>query len=100
MMENGANADHNNTGLIEGKEELIPCATLKEIEILWRRYTQGRCGWYGKNSYSEAQDCQELGGKTLTIKIIDSFAHYTFDKRIRTQCKVVSLPVTEAEIKQ
>ena len=101
MMENGANADRNQDGLfIDGEEELIPCATLKKIEELWRRYTQGRCGWYGKNSDHEAPDCQELGGQTLTIKIIDNFAIPHFHKRISTQCKVVKLPEAEAEIKQ
>lgn len=101
MMENGANADRNQDGLlIDGEEQLIPCATLEEIEELWRKHTQGRCGWYGKNSDREAPNCQELEGQTLAIKIIDNFAIPHFHQRLSAECQVVQLPEIETEIAQ
>lgn len=44
MREQGSKADINNDGyLTEGEQALLPCQTLKEIEQLWRKYTQNRC---------------------------------------------------------
>ncbi|NET26787.1 TIR domain-containing protein [Okeania sp. SIO1I7] len=101
MMENGANADRNQDGLlIDGEEVLIPCATLEEIEELWRKHTQYRCGWYGENSDREAPNCQELEGQTLTIKIIDNFAIPHFNQRLSTECQVVKSPEMETDIAQ
>ncbi|MGB3508898.1 MAG: hypothetical protein WBA93_06590, partial [Microcoleaceae cyanobacterium] len=109
MMDNGANADRNQDGLLlDGEEVLIPCATLEELEQLWRKYTQYRCGWYGGNSdrvsgtefYREAPNCQELEGQTLAIKIIDNFAIPHFHQRLSTECQVVKLPEMETDIAQ
>ncbi|NET46430.1 TIR domain-containing protein [Okeania sp. SIO2B3] len=101
MGKNGANADRNQDGLFtDGEEELIPCATLEELEQLWRKYTQYRCGWYGENSDREAQDCQELEYKTLTIMLFYGVLNPEFNKRLNTQCQVVKLLEIETEIAQ
>jgi hypothetical protein len=93
MMEYGANADYNNGGdFINGQEKLIPCATLEELEQLWRKYTQNRCGWYGENSALEAPHCKELGGQTLSIILFYGVASRPFQERLSEQCQVVKLP--------
>lgn len=98
MGKNGANADRNQDGYFtDGEEELIPCATLEELEQLWRKYTQYRCGWYGENSDREAPNCQELGGQTLTIMLFYGVLNPEFKKRLSTQCEAVKLPEIETE---
>ena len=93
MMGYGANADYNKDGYFtDGEEELIPCSTLEELEQLWRKYTQNRCGWYGENSDREAPHCKELGGKTLTIMLFYGIATPEFKERLSTQCQVVKIP--------
>ena len=52
MRELGVKADLNDDGELQTPEEAerMPCELLKAIEELWRKYTQNRCGWSGKNS--------------------------------------------------
>lgn len=66
----GVYSDRNNDGyLTEGEEKLIPCETIKDLEKIWRKYTQNRCGWYGQENIYENQACIELNKTTLTQKI-------------------------------
>jgi len=92
MRELGAHADRNNDGyLIEGEEKLLPCQTLKEIEELWRKFTENRCGWYGSEDFIEAPDCHELEGITLTSRVSIISRVYLMEKRLVEQCQVVSV---------
>ncbi|NER95910.1 MAG: TIR domain-containing protein [Symploca sp. SIO1B1] len=92
MREAGAHADRNNDGyLTEGEEKLLPCQTLKEIEELWRKFTENRCGWYGSEDFFEALDCHELEGITLTSKVSILSRVYLMEKRLVEQCQVVSV---------
>ncbi len=91
MREAGAHADRNNDGyLTEGEEKLLPCQTLKEIEELWRKFTQNRCGWYGSEDFFEDPDCRELEGITLTSKVSILSRVYLMEKRLVEECEVVS----------
>jgi energy-coupling factor transporter ATP-binding protein EcfA2 len=88
--EKGAHADRNNDGyLTEGEEELLPCQTLKEIEYLWRKFTEGRCGWFGSEDFLTDSDCHELEGNTLTYTLIFPPSIYLIEKRLNEQCQVV-----------
>jgi energy-coupling factor transporter ATP-binding protein EcfA2 len=65
MDELGAKADLDRDNyLSEGEEKLLPCLTLKQIEEIWRKYTQNRCLLYDLND-----KCQELGGQSIVLKI-------------------------------
>jgi HD superfamily phosphohydrolase len=68
MRELGAKADTNGDGKINNLEEArqLPCDTLKEIEAIWRKSTENRCGFYGENSFYQASRCTQLNGRTLT----------------------------------
>ena len=92
MREAGAHADRNNDGyLTEGEEKLLPCNTLQEIEALWRKFTQNRCGWYGSEDFFEDPDCRELEGITLTSKVSILSRVYLMEKRLVEECQVVSV---------
>ena len=68
----GAKADIYDKGELGEKEaKRMPCKTLKQIEELWRKYTQRRCGWYNKvnNKFDEDPGCKELGGRTLSSQV-------------------------------
>jgi len=71
----GAKADFYDKGEIETEKEAkrMPCKTLRQIEELWRKYTQNRCGWYNKinNDPYDDLDCKELEGKTLSRKVFE-----------------------------
>lgn len=76
MRESGGKADVNDTGELEdGEASLLPCDILQDIENLWRKYTEERCGWYGPNDTPEplihAPACNKkyLGGHSLTRSI-------------------------------
>ena len=70
LSKNGIHSDRNNDGyLTEGEELLIPCTTIADIEQMWRKATENRCGWYGEANIYESLACMELGGKTLTQKL-------------------------------
>ena len=71
MRNPGLKADVNDNGFLDSVEKhLIPCETLIEIERLWRRITDNRCGFYGKNGdYYRAADCWELEGNSLTERV-------------------------------
>lgn len=89
----GANADIDQDGiLVDGDEKALPCETLKEIDELWRKYTDDRCGWYGEEDIYEAPNCRELGGDTLTRKIIFRTSIYLMKRRIEEQCNFVPNP--------
>ena len=68
MREMGAKADTNDDGKINNLEEArqLPCDTLKEMEIIWRKSTENHCGFYGENSFYQAPKCTQLNGRTLT----------------------------------
>jgi uncharacterized caspase-like protein len=88
LREQGAKADINNDGyLTEGEQALLPCQTLKDLEQLWRKYTQNRCSW---RLFSDARlqpDCKELGGFTLTLTIFGGPNVYLAEKRFN-QCQL------------
>ena len=62
MRPSGLHADANNDGFISSQKEIdrIPCQTLIDIEKLWRKYTDNRCGWFGSDSKYISDRCQEL----------------------------------------
>lgn len=71
--DSGAGADLNQNGLIDTPEEAnqMPCETLKKIEELWRKYTQGRCGWFGEDNPYRDTDCGlDQDENTLTMLVI------------------------------
>ena len=87
FMPTGAQADFNRDGrLNEGEEVNIPCETIADLEKLWRKYTDNDCGWYGEENISEAKNCQELGGFTLTYQLNPRPTIYLFRKRLE-QCE-------------
>jgi 23S rRNA pseudoU1915 N3-methylase RlmH len=73
MREFGAKADLNDDGLITNPKEAsrMPCEILVEIEKLWRRATQNRCGWFAPNFETIEESCVELKSQTLTNVIFD-----------------------------
>jgi hypothetical protein len=99
QRESGAGADLNNNGAIDTLEEAnqIPCETLREIEILWRKATNQRCGWLGEDSPYNDDDC-ELGRQhnaqlvpvenTLTTLVIGipNEAVERIEKSVRSKC--------------
>lgn len=89
FMQEGAQADFNQDGrLNEGEEVNIPCETIAELEKIWRKYTENNCGWYGEDNIYEAEQCRELGGQTLTDKLIVRPTIYLFEKRLK-QCDFI-----------
>ena len=62
MRPSGLYADANNSGFIDNQKESdrISCQTLVDIDYLWRKYTDDRCGWYGEDSKYVSDRCQEL----------------------------------------
>jgi hypothetical protein len=88
MREQGAKADINNDGyLTEGEQLLLPCQTLKEIEELWRKYTQNRCSWRRGSDLHLQPDCKELGGQTLTSAVFWQPTIYLVKQRF-DQCQL------------
>ncbi|MBD2494006.1 caspase family protein [Nostoc sp. FACHB-280] len=84
MREQGAKADVNNDGyLTEGEEKFLPCETLKDIETLWRKYTENRCNWTDKST------CRELQGQNLTIKLSFPPSAYLLKRRWE-ECQVIA----------
>ena len=79
--------------LSEGEEKAIPCETLKEIDDLWREFTDNRCGWYGEQDFHQAPNCRELNEETLTRTIIPLPNISIVGKHIKDQCKLI--PKTE-----
>ncbi|MBD2318660.1 ATP-binding protein [Phormidium tenue] len=71
MSDFGAKADLNGNGTIDNAEEAerFPCETFKDIEHLWRKYTNKRCGWYGSIDKDSEPTCTELGKQTLVSSI-------------------------------
>jgi len=69
MLDIGADIDRS--GIILSEEESIrmPCEVLKEIEHLWRSYTENRCGWYGSKDKLIAPECDDLYGISLTNSV-------------------------------
>ena len=62
MRPSGLYADTNNSGFIDNQKELdrFSCQTLVDIDRLWRKRTDNRCGWFGENSKYLSSQCQEL----------------------------------------
>ena len=76
MRDFGSGADLDQDGKLLNKFEAnqIPCLTLKEIEELWRNFTQGKCGWYGsdlENGESESNKCNALKKQSLLSVLFD-----------------------------
>ncbi|MBF2028183.1 MAG: hypothetical protein IGS48_15695 [Oscillatoriales cyanobacterium C42_A2020_001] len=77
MRKPGLEADLNKNGFLDSTEKIyLPCKTLQEIELLWRRATGWRCGFYDQHNkdksgekYYIAQNCRELSHMTLTDQI-------------------------------
>ena len=94
MQNHGVGADLNGDSLISSLEEaeLIPCELLKEIENLWRRYTENQCGWYGSADYTLEPNCEELNGQTLTNQIFPPPQTVVIDHI--SSCSIVREPTT------
>ncbi len=71
MGDLGLGADLNENGMLDKKEvNRIPCVLLEEIEELWKKETNNRCGWYGED-FDVASNCRELSEWTLTTSIFE-----------------------------
>ncbi|QSJ17141.1 caspase family protein [Nostoc sp. UHCC 0702] len=82
MREQGAKADMNNDGyLTEGEEKNLPCQTLKDIEELWRKYTENRCSLNDVNDSYQQPACKELRGQNLIIKLSFPPSAYLLKRR-------------------
>jgi hypothetical protein len=76
----GSKADISNDGLISNEEEaaLMPREIIKDIQTLWRKYTNGNCDWFNNKNPEDrdavyfSTECQELDGQTLTNLIFQS----------------------------
>jgi hypothetical protein len=64
-------ADINKSGYIGNEEEAgrMPEEILHNIEFLWRKYTNQKCGWFGKDDNLKASECKPLKGATLSSLI-------------------------------
>ncbi|MEA5469426.1 hypothetical protein VB714_11140, partial [Spirulina sp. 06S082] len=92
MREFGVNADLNNDGeVLEGEEQLIPCETLEQIEKLWRKFTENRCGLYGMNNIN----CHEFYESSIITNLIIPSSWAVVEDRITNQCKLISLSTKE-----
>jgi hypothetical protein len=99
MRKPGLEADLNKNGLLDATEAIyLPCETLKEIELMWRRITDWRCGFYDQTNkskvnpegkYYAAESCTELSHMTLTERIFPRPIAAAVD-RIKS-CKVEEL---------
>jgi energy-coupling factor transporter ATP-binding protein EcfA2 len=90
LRDYGIGADMNRNGLIDSPDEaaLMPCETLKAIQNLWQKYTNGKCSWVGTENYYEDTDCRKLDGSTISRKIFDSYTiHTTLSKQFQ-QCSI------------
>jgi len=89
----GAGADLNNNGKLDNEDEAsqIPCETLEDIERLWRKATDERCGWFSSDSESQyfayPSKCYQLNGLTLTQAIFNLPFENFIVERIKL-CKV------------
>ncbi|MEC4984476.1 MAG: caspase family protein [Oscillatoria sp. PMC 1068.18] len=91
LREKGVKADWNNDGYLTELREAqqMPCETLKEIEELWKKYTENRCSWYGETDAFEAPQCRELEGETLTVKLsLNPAAISQLEERLG-ECKLI-----------
>ena len=81
MQDYGAGADLDKDGLINYQDEAdrLPCRTLRDIEDLWRKYTENRCDWQGLN-YHIASKCRELKGQTLTINLFPQDEDFVIER--------------------
>lgn len=91
LMDYGIGADIDKNGLIDSPDEaaLIPCETLKAIQELWRKYTNGKCDWAGSQSYYEDSDCSVLDGETISTKIFDYQTISTTVSNRFHQCQIL-----------
>jgi len=87
ILMNDIGADANQSGLLVPQEEAdrMPCIILIDIEKLWRKYTNNKCGWYGKERNLKEVECSELKGLTLTSSVF--FSHdYGIPKNRLNRC--------------
>jgi energy-coupling factor transporter ATP-binding protein EcfA2 len=75
-QDKGVQADLNNDGTLNNDAEAsrMPCETLQEIEDLWRRYTQQRCGWLGSPDGYTQPACKELDGQSLMASVLNNYS--------------------------
>ncbi|ACK73983.1 conserved hypothetical protein (plasmid) [Gloeothece citriformis PCC 7424] len=91
MSRQGANADQDRNGyLTPGEEMRLPCKTLKDIEELWKKFTNNRCGFRGKDDNYDAPNCQELAQYTLTVKLSFTPYRYLLEERLQ-QCQILPI---------
>lgn len=88
----GAGADLNKDGFVGDQQEAsqMPCLTLQEIEELWRKATDGQCGWYNQEGqYADDKDCTKLDPNRNTL-YASIFGYNTDDAitRIKKQCNI------------
>ena len=84
-------ADRNSDGLVGSQEQelkLIPCATLKSIEELWR--DSKKCAWLGAKGDFVDPNCTALGGSSLIVDVFDQFDWQRVGIYISEECKLSS----------
>ncbi|NET02869.1 MAG: ATP-binding protein [Sphaerospermopsis sp. SIO1G1] len=85
----GLGADLNRNGVVEGIEaKMIPCATFKKIEELWRKYTNNKCAWTDGESFFDDQDCDILGNQTLTLSVFEASSIGSIKPRLQA-CEII-----------
>ena len=85
-------ADINRIGTLSPNEsKRIPCQLLKEIDELWRSYTNNQCGWFSSQGHTEGGECsKKYPGYTLYDLIFPQISWYTVKKHFST-CPVHSI---------
>ena len=85
-------ADINRIGTLSPNEsKRIPCQLLKEIDELWRSYTNNQCGWFSSQGHTKGGECsKKYPGYTLYDLIFPPISWYTVKKHFST-CPVHSI---------
>jgi energy-coupling factor transporter ATP-binding protein EcfA2 len=87
MRKPGIGSDMNDDGYLNATEAfLLPCATLKEIEQLWREATEQQCGFHDDGDFFIAEGCNTLSNYTLTERIFPN-PFKSFEERAKV-CKI------------
>ena len=85
-------ADINRIGTLSPNEsKRIPCQLLKEIDELWRSYTNNQCGWFSSQGHTKGGECsKKYPGYTLYDLIFPQISWSTVKKHFST-CPVHSI---------
>ena len=87
MRRPGIGSDMNDDGYLNATEAfLLPCVTLKEIEMLWREATKQQCGFHDNGDFFIAEGCNALSNYTLTERVLPN-PFTSFEERVKT-CKI------------